>query len=300
MTAMNGFMCEYCGSESAGGIGHCPNCGARVDVRAMSTASGWMEMPPVEDMTTLQLGQSSMQIEGELVPVADVDLRGDDWVYFNHHVLLWMNDTVKLSNLPLKGVGKRVFAGLPLIMVSARGPGHVAFSFDHAGELLPVTLAANEEIDVKEHHFLLASGNVAYDYQNSNVWFRTRNGDETETHYPIGRYIDRFVAVDRPGMVLLHAKGNAFTRRLGNGESVLVKPDALLFKDPSVAMRLHFETTNANTTWGRARTTGWRSVRFAWLHLTGPGRVAVQSVHGHMHGTAGTLVKGSDASARDW
>ena len=254
----------------------------------------------MEDMTTLQMGRSSMQIEGELVPVADVSLHADDSVYFNHHVLLWMNDTVDLRNLPLRGVGKRMLGGLPLIMVSAHGPGHIAFSFDHAGELLPVTLAVNESIDVKEHHFLLASGDVMYDYQNSNTWFRTRSGNETETHYPIGRYLDRFVAVDRPGMVLLHAKGNAFTRRLAPGQSVLVKPDALLFKDPSVELRMHFETTNGRGSGGRTATTGWRSLRFAWLHLSGPGRVAVQSVHGHMQGTAGTLAGGSTATARDW
>jgi hypothetical protein len=61
-------------------------------------------------------------------------------------------------------------------------------------------------------------------------------------------------------------------RELAAGESILVKPPALLFKDPSVALQLHVEYPHAGMklwrTWGN---------RYMWLRLFGPGRVALQS-----------------------
>ena len=74
-------------------------------------------------------------------------------------------------------------------------------------------------------------GQVGYDWFNTNVWFQTRDGDDTETHYPLGMFKDRFGAGQQPGLLLLHAAGNAFVRGLAAGDSILVKPTALLFKD---------------------------------------------------------------------
>ena len=95
---------------------------------------------------------------------------------------------------------------------------------------------------------------------------RHDRGDETEWHYPMGQYLDRFTAGDRPGLVMLGAGGNAFIRDLAEGETILVKPPALLFKDPTVAMQLHVEYPHAGMkfwrTWGN---------RYLWLRLWGPG-----------------------------
>ena len=44
-----------------------------------------------------------------------------------------------------------------------------------------------------------------------------------------------------PGLLLLHAGGNVFVRTLAAGETIMVKPPALLFKDPTVGMQLHVE-----------------------------------------------------------
>ncbi len=40
---------------------------------------------------------------------------------------------------------------------------------------------------------------------------------------------------------MLHAPGNSFVRDLGHGERILVQPNGLIWKDPSVQMYLHFE-----------------------------------------------------------
>ena len=87
---------------------------------------------------------------------------------------------------------------------------------------------------------MIATHSVAYDWFNSGIWFTgPRDGKETETHYPIGMFMDRFTAGATPGLLLLHGAGNVFVRELGNGQTILIKPTSLLFKDPTVRMHLH-------------------------------------------------------------
>ena len=69
--------------------------------------------------------------------------------------------------------------------------------------------------------------------------------NETEWHYPLGRYIDSFTAGEQPGVVMIGAGGAAFIRDLAEGESLLVKPPALLFKDTTVNFQLHVEYPRA-------------------------------------------------------
>jgi uncharacterized protein (AIM24 family) len=246
-------------------------------------------------MAKLQFGQSICQIEGMYVPVADMKLAQGDSVYFSHHVLLWKDPQINITTMSLKGAWKRMFAGLPLIMTQAAGPGHIAFSRDLPGELIAVPLHPGQAVDVREHLFLTATGNVTYDWFQTGVWFSTRNGDETETHYPVGAFMDRFFGNQQPGLLLLHAGGNVFVRTLAEGETLLVKPTALIFKDPPVQMHLHFESPQTGWSgWGR-----W-SNRYMWLRLIGPGRVAVQSAYEHMHGQGQYMQGHSYATEIRW
>ena len=266
------YTCRFCGHVSDAGASSCPACGAPVDVRVAVTRSGWTELPPIRDMAKLQFGQSFCQIEGQYVPVADFKLAAADSIYFTHHILLWKDDQIQISAMSLKGGWKRLFAGMPLVMTQAIGPGRIAFSKDAPGELVALPLQVGQSMDVREHVFMIATGAILYDWFQTNIWFQTRNGNETETHYPIGMFMDRFTAAAGPGLLLLHGSGNVFVRTLGTGETILVKPTALLFKDPTVRMQLHFEHPGG----------GWRSwrswgSRYAWLRLIGPGRVGVQS-----------------------
>jgi uncharacterized protein (AIM24 family) len=186
-----------------------------------------------------------------------------------------------------------LFAGMPLVMTQAQGPGHIAFSRDAPGELIPLPLQPGQSVDVREHLFLVATGTVAYDWIQTNIWFQTKNGDDTETHYPVGMYMDRFSSPQSPGLLLLHAAGNVFTRELGPSETILVKPAALIFKDPSVRMELHFEHP-------RIGFSLWANPRYFWLRLSGPGRVAVQSVFERLEGEARNMTQCSYATERRW
>jgi len=120
--------------------GSCPSCGAPVDVRAIQDTSGWTQLPAVKDMARIQFGQSTCQIEGTVVPVADVTLDGGESVFFMHHTLLFRDDGVKIDTLKLRGGWSRMLAGMPLVMVQASGKGHIAFSHDAAGEIVALPI----------------------------------------------------------------------------------------------------------------------------------------------------------------
>jgi uncharacterized protein (AIM24 family) len=287
--------CPWCGAILKLGESSCSRCGATAGIHAAVTDSGWSKLPGRRDMAKLQFGDSFCQIEGKYVPVADVNLSGSDSVYFAHHVLLWKDPHVNITTMSLAGAWKRMFAGLPLIMTEAHGPGHIAFSRDAPGEMIALPLQPGQEVDVKEHLFMVATGQVAYDWFQTNIWFTTRSGDERETHYPIGMFMDRFQAPQTPGLLLLHAAGNVFVRELAPGQHILVKPTALIFKDPAVQMQLHFEHPRVGfSSWG-----SWGN-RYLWLRLQGPGRVAVQSVFDKMEGENFTIQSCSAATQRHW
>ena len=301
MTETTTYRCRFCRTESSGAGSTCPACGAPVDIKERTTTSGWTELPAIADMARIQLGQSSFQISGKFVPVAEVKLAEGDAMFFPHPSLLWQEPSVTVAARSLHKAWNRMRAGLPIVLLDATGPGRIAFSHDTPGELLAVPLQPGTSVDVREHQMVAATGPLAYDWVDSGIWFVTSGGsrqdeaggtkllrmgldlagmadgdddrgNETELHYPVGQYLDRFTATDRPGAVLVQVGGNAFMRELGAGESILVKPPALLFKDPSVALQLHVEYPHAGMklwrTWGN---------RYMWLRLFGPGRVALQS-----------------------
>ena len=190
---------------------------------------------------------------------------------------------------------EEALCGATLIMTEAFGPGSIAFSHDAPGEMIALPLHVGQAVDMREHVFMVATHSVQYDWFNSNVWYSTRSGDDTETHYPIGMNLDRFFAPQAPGLVLIQGKGNIFTRTLGYGESILVKPSAFLFKDPSVQMSLHFEQPGG--TWRSWRTWG---ERYIWLRLYGPGKVAVESAFDHLEDSGNSLVNSSPSSSSAW
>jgi uncharacterized protein (AIM24 family) len=294
--AQGAYTCPFCRMASEGAGGACPHCGAPVDVRLKVSDSGWIEQPPIRDMARIRFGHSTCQISGAYVPVAEMQLHENDWVYFSHHQLLHNDPRIRLDNMPLKGGWKRMRAGMPLIMMRAQGPGHIAFSADEPGETLAVPLAPGRAVDVVEHRFLVATGNVGYGWDNSNVWYTTPGDDNNEEwHYPLGRTIDRFAATGGNGLLLLHAPGNSFIRDLQPRQRILVQPGGLVWKDQTVRMFLHFEYPRGAYWFSSPR---WQA-KTTWLTLEGPGRVAVQSVYERPE-MAGQVRRTSGATTQYW
>lgn len=294
-TGTAAYTCPWCQIQSEASGVSCPHCGAPVDVRRVQTRSGWSELPPIKDMARIQCGASTCQIEGTLVPVADFNLAPGDGVYFSHHVLLWKDMGVQISAMSLAGGWKRLFAGLPLVMTQAHGPGHVALSVDKVGETIAVPLQPGHSLVVREHVFMAANLGLGYTWTPADVWFKTQDGDDYEMHYPIGMFLDVFQAQQAPGLLLLHAAGNVFVRTLAAGETILIKPTAFLYREASVRAQLHIEKPAG--TWR-----SWRSWgdRYLWMRLHGPGRVAVESAFAHFEDPGRNIVDMSWATEQAW
>ncbi|HKC63000.1 MAG TPA: AIM24 family protein [Pyrinomonadaceae bacterium] len=261
------LKCQWCESMNEKGATTCRTCGAPLDIKNLVSESGWREAPRLKDMTEFQFGQSTCQVEGEIVPVAELNLAPGDAVYFEHHVLLWKDDATPMSTMPLQGGIKRVLAGMPFIISVANGPGRVAFSRDATGELVVLPLHPGMELDVREHAFLLASHHINYSFVRVKGLRNILFGGQ-------GMFMDRFVTGPVPGMLILHGYGNVFERVLRPGESIMVEPGAFLYKDSSVTMDVEFVQL----------TSGWfGGSTMSLARMTGPGRVGIQSMYVHHH-----------------
>ena len=108
--------------------------------------------------------------------------------------------------------------------------------------------------------------------------------------------MDRFFCQQVPGLLLLHSAGNCFVRTLAPGQTILIKPTALLFKDPTVQMQLHIEQPGG---YGAGFWSAW-NMRYLWLRLFGPGRVAVQSAFKHMEDNGRYISGHSGATIQQW
>jgi uncharacterized protein (AIM24 family) len=240
-------------------------CGAPLDVRDKVSDSGWREAPRLRDMTEFRFSSSTCQVEGELVPVAEISLDPQDGVYFEHHLLLWKDESVPLSSLKTPGGMKRTLGGMPHIITVANGPGRIAFSRDAPGELVVLPLHPGMELDVREHAFLVASHSIQYSFVRIK-------GLANVLHGGSGMFMDRFVTGQAPGLLLLHGNGNVLERTLRPGEKILVEPGGFLYKDSSVQM----QSVPLSL---RTGLMGHHNMYLA--EMTGPGRVGIQSMYVH-------------------
>ena len=261
------LQCTWCNAQNPAGATSCVTCGAPLDVADVVTESGWRSAPRVRDATSFGFSQSTCELEGEIVPAITVKLGGDDSVFFEHHALLWKEESTRLGMLNLGGGFKRLFHGMPFTITTATGPGHVAFSRDSAGELVVLPVGTDSEIDVREHAFLVGSHTLNYSFERIK-------GLTNALHGGSGMYVERFRADKEPGLLMLHGSGNVFQRTLAGGESLFVEPGAFLYKDSSVQLETYKEDEVKTSKLGG----------HMWLaKLSGPGRVGIQSMY-HPHG----------------
>lgn len=259
------IQCQWCQSMNDKAALSCGACGAPLDIRNVVSESGWREAPRIRDMTEIHFNSSTCQVEGEIVPTAEINLGAGDSIFFEHHVMLWKDEYLPLSVMSLSGGLKRVFAGMPFIISVASGPGRIAFSRDATGELVVLPLHPGMELDVREHAFLLCSHNVAYSFIRVKGLTNILFGGQ-------GMYMDRFVTTNTPGLVILHGYGNVFERRLAAGESIMVEPGAFLYKDASVTMQVEFQ---------KLGTGFFGATNMSLAKMTGPGRIGIQSMYLH-------------------
>jgi uncharacterized protein (AIM24 family) len=211
-------------------------------------------------------GGVTYHIDGELVPVLSVDVTHMP-VYFEHHILLWKHPTVRIGLKALKGALKRMFAGMQIFVTEASGQGIIAFSRDGAGHIVPIHLKQGEELHVREHQFLAATGAIDYSFERVKGLASMLFGQS-------GFFIDKFHGHQGEGVLWLHGYGNVFEKVLAAGEQIDIEPGGWLYKDPQVKM----ETIVDRLTSGIFGST----MNFIVNRFTGPGRVGIQSMYLHM------------------
>jgi len=259
------LRCQWCQSLNEKSALSCRSCGAPLDGHSLVSESGWRETPRIRDMTEIHFGNSTCQVEGEIVPVAEINLASGDAIFFEHHVMLWKEEAVPLTLMALSGGLKRAFAGMPFLISVASGPGRIAFSRDSTGELVVLPLHPGMEVDVREHAFLLSSHQIQYSFVRIKGLANVLFGGQ-------GMYMDRFITTGSPGLLILHGYGNVFERVLKPGESIMLEPGAFLYKDSSVTMDVEFQKLGTGL---------FGSTRMSLARMTGPGRVGIQSMYVH-------------------
>lgn len=317
------MVCPRCHNQVADGTKFCGSCGAPVQAAqsspqqgpygpipgasgaqgAPSGSAGGAFTPPnqFEEYTNSAFGTSvpraelhnpkgplriadmTISIEGELVPVVDIMLGNQMPIYFEHHILLWKHPGVQIGFRSMSGAARRFFAGLQVFISEAQGPGNISFSRDSVGQVVALRLQPGQMVEVREHQFLVATGNVDYNFTfvqgASNILFSRT-----------GMFIDQFTAQGGEGMLLLHGYGNVFEKVLAPGEALDVEPGAWLWKDPSVQMQVTTVTGSqrgggmgggilgaiAGSLGGMAA-----GASFILNRFIGPGRVGLQSMTYH-------------------
>ncbi len=223
----------------------------------------------------LRIADLAVSIEGELVPVVDIMLGSQMPIYFEHHILLWKHPNVQIGFKSLKGAAKRIFAGLQVFVTEAHGPGNIAMSRDSVGQIVALRLQPGQTVEVREHQFLMATGNVNYN-------FTFVKGTSNILLSRTGLFIDQFTAQGGEGLLLLHGYGNVFEKTLAPGEVLDVEPGAWLWKDPSVQMAV---TTVAGSQRGGGLLGAIGGMlaggSFVLNRFTGPGRLGIQSMSYH-------------------
>jgi uncharacterized protein (AIM24 family) len=210
------------------------------------------------------------RLEGELVPALHMALDGTVPVFFEHHVLLWKYPTMQLGLHPLKkGLVRRAFAGMPLLLLEAQSAGELAFSRDAPGHIAALHLQPGEGVVVREHQFLAASGHIQYDYARIKGFANMAFGG--------GFFVDNFLAASGEGVVWVHGYGNVFEKVLEPGEAIDIEPGGWLYRDHSVQMTQEVYGFKTGFLSG--------SGQLVFNRFVGPGRVGIQSAYYHPPGS---------------
>ncbi|HWE54224.1 MAG TPA: AIM24 family protein [Acidimicrobiales bacterium] len=304
------IACKWCRGQTPAPATTCGRCGAPLDVRDTVSDAGWRAAPRLRDLTEIGFGASRLQIDGTIVPTADIELGAGEAVFFEHHAMLWKDEATAMSVMDAPGGAKRLLGDLPFVLSVATGPGRVSLSRDAPGELVVLPVDPGQEFDVREHAMLMATSTLTYSFEKLN-------GLKATLAVGSGMYLERYVAAGAAGLLLLHGYGNVLDRTLAEGETIEIEPGGFLYKEASVPIEIVThklapegassagQTAKSIASRGLAGLKAARSLKkeglqgilsgdvmqqasaiftgpgITLMKLTGPGRIGVQSMYQH-------------------
>jgi uncharacterized protein (AIM24 family) len=232
-----------------------------------------MERKP---MGAIRVCDMTITVEGDLVPVANVELGPICFIYFEHHILLWKQPDIRIAFRSRRDMARRFFAGMPIFLSEARGPGNLAVSRESVGQIVALPLGPGQAIDVREHQFLLATDSV--EYGSAAVGGGVATALFTRPNSRAGLYVDRFTGRGEGGLVLLHGYGNVFEKLLAPDEALDVEPGAWLWKDAGVRMGVTNLMGSGHGGLIGALGNAMAGASVSLNRFTGPGRIGIQSM----------------------
>ena len=208
---MDRIECQWCRSQNPPERHQLHDLrGAARRARTWSATPAGARRPRLRDMTEFQFSTSTCQVEGELVPVAEVNLGAGDAVFFEHHVMLWkdeahpaVGDEHRRRHEALARRHAAHHLGRP-----RPGPGRV---------LARLARRAARAAAAPGHGAGRARARVPGRLAQHQYSFVRIKGLANILHGGGGMYMDRFVTAGAPGLLLLHGYGNIFERYLRPG-----------------------------------------------------------------------------------
>ena len=211
-----------------------PSAERRSTMQNLVSQSGWREAPRLRDMTgEIQFDQSTCQVEGEIVPAVEINLAPQEWVYFEHHCMLWKAGQRPAHGDDAPGPQAVVFPHAAHRDDRERpGPDRLQSGRD-GGDRRPPSPSGNGDGQCASTRFLLASGRVSYTYE------RIGKASANILHGGSGMWLDRFITRDAAlGLLVLHGYGNVFGSARWRPESIQVEDPAPCFtKDATVTLQ---------------------------------------------------------------
>ena len=263
MDAYQRIVCKWCNGQNTNPTA-CAFCGAPLDVQNLVSQSGWREAPRLRDMTQIHFDQSTCQVEGEIVPVVEINLAPNEWVYFEHHCMLW------------KGGQRAAHRDEPAGPQAVVLP-HAAHRDDRQRPRPDRVQPRRDRRDCRPasstgHGDGRSRARFPPGERSGRYSYERIKGLANILHGGNGMWLDRFVSQQGLGLLVLHGYGNVFERTLAPGESIQVEPGSMLYKDASVTLQAEAIKLSSGIF-------GGTSMYLA--RLTGPGRVGIQSMYHH-------------------
>ena len=206
------------------------------------------------------------QIRGTVMQTVEVTLDEGESVYTESGGMSWMTDSIEMKTEMkgglLGGLQRMVSAGSPFMTdyVCNSGQGHVTFTPEVPGKIIPMELEAGQSIICQRDAFMVAQEGTTLEMHMHRRLGAALFGGE-------GLFLQKITG---PGMAFMELAGESVEYNLEAGQGLKVDPGHVAMMDPTV----EFDITMVK---------GIKNIFFAGEGLflatvRGPGRVWLQSM----------------------